>query len=192
MQTPVNQRVRMKDVLRRGWWLMLLRGLAGIILGVLLFSQSSLTVPLLIVFMAYYWLADGIFMLIAAFIGRQVEEKWWWVLIRAGLSILAALIVLGYAAAVPEPTERPTFLVILLSAQAIIVGLVDLVTGARIRQEVGDEWVIVLGAALSIIFGVLLFFQAAVTIRLLVPVIGIFAIVGGLGMIFFAFRLRKL
>jgi uncharacterized membrane protein HdeD (DUF308 family) len=39
---------------------------------------------------------------------------------------------------------------------------------------------------------VLLFFQAAVTIRLLVPVIGTFAIVGGLGMIFFAFRLRKL
>src|SRR5215471_2748301 len=56
--------------LARSWWLILLRGLAGIAFGVLAFAWPALTLLTLVLLYGAYALIDGIVALVAAISGR--------------------------------------------------------------------------------------------------------------------------
>ncbi|MFN2154596.1 MAG: HdeD family acid-resistance protein [Anaerolineae bacterium] len=191
MDTSIGNRSAILDRIANMWWIVLLRGIAGILLGAALFSQVSITLPVLAKFMAIYWLADGIFMLVVGITiyGAQDDFRKW-VIGRGILGILAAYVVL----ALQRSEATATFvLVLILGIQAIIAGIVDLASNMRLRRAVEDEWAMALGAVAQIIFGILVIVAPEVTLALIVPMIGGLALLAGIGMIFFSWRtMRKL
>ena len=191
MDTTVGKRPAILAKVASVWWIVLLRGVAGILLGIALFSQVSLTLDVLARFMAIYWLADGIFMLVVGIAAYSPQDSFRkWVIGRGILGILASYVVLALQRA--EATAG-FILVLILGIQAIITGLVDLVSNARLRRVVEDEWAMALGAVAQVIFGILLIVGPQVTLALVGPAIGGLAILAGIGMIFFAARtMRKL
>lgn len=164
------------------WWLILLEGVATLILGFLLITNTAMTVTTLIIFLGVYWLVDGIFSLIRIFVGES-DLHWGWLLVRGILGILAGLMV------VRNPLWAtilvPTTLVIILGVQGIIIGAIRLVQAFK-----GDGvWAGVAGAV-SILFGLILLFNPIIGAVVLPTVAGIFGLIGGIVLIIQAFRVR--
>ena len=190
MGAMVGRRPVIRTKIAGAWWIVLMRGVIGILLGLALFSQVSLDVVTLAKFMAIYWLTDGIFMVLLGF-GVRVPggEGWWmWMVGRGVLGSVIGFIILGLEAA---DVSHPVLLAWILAVTAIVSGAIDLMTNARLRREVEDEWAMTISAAAQVFLGVLLAVAPMVALRLIGPFIGLISIAAGIGMIAFSMRTMR-
>ena len=63
--------IQMLDQLSKNWGWIVLRGVAGVIFGVLAFAWPGITLVVLTLFFGAYALTDGIFALVAAYRRRE-------------------------------------------------------------------------------------------------------------------------
>ena len=75
------------------WWILLLEGIALIIIGILLFTDTEQTVFTLIIFLGIWWFIGGLIDLITLFFNR---EQWGWKLFSGILGIIAGLIIIRH------------------------------------------------------------------------------------------------
>src|SRR4051795_4442478 len=81
----------MLHALAKSWWLVLLRGMAGILFGVLAFAWPGLTLVTLVLFYGAYALVDGVIALVAAFTGGAKPVPTWWLVVVGLLGIGAGI-----------------------------------------------------------------------------------------------------
>ncbi len=171
--------------LARSWWLVLLRGIAGIVFGLLALGWPGITLLLLVLFYGAYALVDGVFSLIAAFAGKGEGGPTWWLILVGILGIVAGLVTLflpGISAAV---------LILVIGAWAVVCGIFEIIGAIQLRKEIDNEWLLILSGIVSVLFGLgVLIFPGAGALAL-VWLIATFAIAFGILWIVLAFRLRK-
>ena len=164
------------------WWLVLIQGISLIIIGVLLLISPGMSTLILIQFLGIYWLIDGIFSLVRIFL-KSSDVHWGWLLARGILGILAGMVVINNP--LWATILVPSVLVLFLGIYGIIAGIAGIFEGFQ-----GGGWGATILGAVSLIIGFILLgnrFAAAIALP---PVIGIFAIVGGIGALVLAFRIR--
>jgi uncharacterized membrane protein HdeD (DUF308 family) len=81
-------------------------------------------------------------------------------------------------------------LLYVIAAWAMLTGILKIVTAVVLRAEVEQGWLLGGSGALSVLFGVLLALLTGSDLNSLAPLVGAFAVVVGLALIVFAFRLR--
>jgi len=173
-------------LLARNWWLVALRGVAGIIFGILAFVMPGITLATLILLFGIYALVDGVLDVIAAVRGGRRQEERWWALLIEGLVGIAAGIV-----ALARPGLTAVVLLYLIAAWAIVTGVFELVAAFRLRHRItGELWLALSGVA-SIVFGVLIAMFPGAGALAVVLWIGAYAIVFGALLLGLAFRLRR-
>ena len=164
------------------WWLVLLRGIAALLVGIFLLASPAMTTVVLITFIGAYWLVDGIFSLISMFVDRTA----WGLKLALGLlGILAGIYVLRHP--LWASVLVVTFVIILLGIQGLIAGILHLIHGFR-----GGGWGSVVLGVLYILFGLVLLANTYVAAFSLPIVLGIFGIIGGIILIVVSFRVRGL
>jgi uncharacterized membrane protein HdeD (DUF308 family) len=157
------------------WWIVLLQGIAGVIIGILLFTDPAPTLVTLTLFLGVYWFIYGIFELVRVFTGGG--SNWGWHLISGLLGVRNPL----WAAALV-----PATLVWLLGVAGIVIGIMSLVEGFR-----GGGWGPGVLGALSIILGlVLLFGNTFIAVTVLVLTIAGIAVIGGIVAIVMSFQIK--
>ena len=129
-------------------------------------------------------LVDGVFDIIAAFQTREREGSWWLALLEGVAGIVAGLIALIFPALAAE-----VFL-LLISAWAIVTGVIEIVTAIRMREQITGEFWLGLAGVASIAFGLLLFFFPVTAALTILWLIGGYAIVFGIMLILLGWRLR--
>src|SRR4029434_8859679 len=82
----------MLHALAKNWWLLLLRGIASIVFGVLAFMWPGLTLVTLVLFYGAFALVDGVIALIAAFTGGAQPVPTWWLVVVGLLGIAAGIV----------------------------------------------------------------------------------------------------
>src|SRR4029453_3535229 len=75
------------------WWVALLQGIAAVIIGILLFTDTTTTLFTLTVFLGVYWLIGGIFDIVSIFINHT---NWGWRLASGILGIVAGLVIVRH------------------------------------------------------------------------------------------------
>ena len=65
---------------------------------------------------------------------------------------------------------------------SMFFGFSSLFTGIRLRKQIDNEWSMIIGGILSVIFGVLLLVSPYISALALIWTAGIFAIAGGIVM----------
>jgi uncharacterized membrane protein HdeD (DUF308 family) len=170
--------------LARNWWALAIRGAAGIIFGILAFVMPGITLVTLILLFGAYAIIDGIFGLVAAFRGRAAEQPWWWLALEGLVSIGAGIVTFAW------PGLTALVLVYVIAVWAVITGVLEIVTAIRLRQEISNEWWLVAGGVISVLFGVLLMAAPGTGALALIFWIGAYAIVFGALLVGLAFRLR--
>src|SRR5688572_7968065 len=126
--------------LAKNWWLLLLRGIAGIIFGVLAFIWPGITLLTLVIFYGAYALIDGVFAIMAAVRGGEAQSRWWLILIGI-LGIAAGLLAFLW------PGITALVLALLIGAWSLIHGNFEIVGAIRIRKEIDNEWWLILSGA---------------------------------------------
>jgi uncharacterized membrane protein HdeD (DUF308 family) len=170
--------------LAQNWWLLLLRGIAAIVFGLLAFAWPGLTLVTLVLFWGAFVLVDGVCAIIAAIKGGAPAPRWWLAIV--GLAgIVAGLLTFLW------PVVTALVLLFFIAGWAIAVGAFEIVGAIRLRKEIDNEWLLILGGALSVLFGIVLLALPGAGALAVVWIIGGYAIVYGIILVLLALRLRK-
>lgn len=170
--------------LAKNWWLLLLRGIAAIVFGVLAFAWPGLTLLTLILLYGAFALTDGVIAIIAAITGGAPGGRWW----------LALVGVLGIAVGVLTfmlPGMTALILLFTMAGWAVAIGVLQIVGAIRLRKEIDNEWFLILSGAISVVFGLAVMLNPGAGALALVWVIGAYAIIAGALYIGLALRLKK-
>jgi len=174
----------MINSLARNWWVLVLRGLAAILFGILAFVWPGITFTALVLLFGAYALWDGVFALIGAF---RSEGQRRWALILWGLAGIAAGLV-----AFIWPGAATVALVYIIAGWAVVTGIFEIIAAIRLREEIEGEWLLLLSGLLSVIFGVLVAIWPASGILAITWMIGAYAILFGILQLILGFRVRSM
>jgi len=167
------------------WWALALRGLAGILLGLLAFSWPGVTIAAVVTLFGLYALMDGVFSIIAALRGVRENERWGWMLVEGIAGVLAGLVALFM------PLLGAIALVWIIALWAIVTGALEIGAAFRLRKIIEGEWMLMLVGVLSLALGLLIVLQPTVGFAVIATWIGAYALVAGSVTLVLAFRVRK-
>jgi uncharacterized membrane protein HdeD (DUF308 family) len=154
---------------RPPWWLVLLQGIASLIIGLLLLTETGVTVFYLVIFLGVYWLISGIFDLVSLFVDRR---HWGWKVFSGIIGIIAGLVIVRHP--VWSGVLVPVTLVWVLALIGILIGLTHI-----IRAFTGGGWGSAILGILSLLFGLILAFRPLESLVVLVLLVSVWAVVGG-------------
>ena len=161
------------------WWAMVLRGIAAVLFGLAALFWPGMTLLVLLVVFAVYALVDGLLAIVAGI--RSPAGRRWLLLAEGALGLLAGLVVLFW------PGTTALVLVYVISAWAIFTGLLKVVMAISFRRQIENGWLMGLGGALSVLFGVILGFLPGAGLVTLVWLVGIYALILGGALIVLGF-----
>jgi uncharacterized membrane protein HdeD (DUF308 family) len=174
----------MVHALAKNWWMLLLRGVAAIIFGVLAFAWPGMTLLTLIMFYGAFALIDGVLAVVAAITGGAPAPRWWLAIVGL-LGIATGLLVFMM------PGLTALVLLYFIAGWAIATGVFQIIGAIRLRKEIDDEWYLILSGVVSVLFGIGVMMAPGAGALALLWVIGIYAVVMGAIMVALAFRLKK-
>jgi uncharacterized membrane protein HdeD (DUF308 family) len=175
------------SMLAQNWWLLAIRGIAAIAFGVLTFIWPGVTLAVLVALFAAYAIVDGAALLIALFRGDPVARRSGWAVAIMGIIGIAAGIL-----AILYPQITALALLYVVAFWAIIIGVFQLITAIRLRQEIEGELWLAIGGIISIVFGVYLIVSPGNGLLSVLFLVAIWAIAYGISSLILAFRLRDL
>ena len=185
MSAPTLTPPTLLHTLSRYWWLILLRGIAFIVFGVLAFMWPGLTLVTLVLFYGAFALVDGVLALAHAIMGGgEMGSRWWLVLV--GVAGIAAGIVTFM-----WPGLTALLLLVFIACWAIVLGVFQIAGAIKLRKEIDNEWTLILSGALSVGFGLVLLAAPGAGAVGLIWVIASYAVVFGVLLVMLAFRLKK-
>ena len=111
-----------------GWWLMLLIGLLGILVGAYALLNPPLSIVAFLLIVAFQAFVLGAFLIMLGFKFRAATTREWILYLTGGLSVLFSVLV------VVRPAVGGVTIVYMIAAWAIIIGLLKIVFAMRVRN----------------------------------------------------------
>jgi uncharacterized membrane protein HdeD (DUF308 family) len=166
------------------WWLVALRGVAGIAFGILTFIEPRASLFALIILFGTYAIVDGVFNVATGVRAIQGGRHWGWLVVQGIAGIVAGALTFVW------PAMTALVLLMVIAAWSVVTGVSAVAAAIRLRKQISGEWLLGLSGVLSIAFGVVLFlFPGAGALALLLW-IGAYAVVFGAVLVALAFRIR--
>jgi uncharacterized membrane protein HdeD (DUF308 family) len=175
---------RMTTQLARNWWILLLRGLAALLFGVLALFSPLITATVLVLFFGAYALVDGIFAVYASLTHRAEHDRWWVLLLEGLVGIAVGILTFAY------PGVTVLVLLYFIAAWAFLTGILEIVAAIRLRRELEGEWLLVFSGILSVLFGILVVIFPMFGAVAVVWLIALYAILFGMLLITLGLRVR--
>jgi uncharacterized membrane protein HdeD (DUF308 family) len=167
------------------WRALALRGLIALLFGLVVLFWPSLVLTVLALLFGIYAAVDGAITLVPAFRSRDRGARRSLPLTEGVVGIVAGVVALLW------PGLTASGLVYVIAGWALVTGILKIFTAILLRTEIQNGWLLAGSGALSALFGILLVALARSDVPFLAPFIGGFAVVVGLALIVFAFRLRE-
>lgn len=176
---------RRLSTLATNWRALALRGLVALLFGLVVLFWPGLVLTVLSVLFGIYAAIDGAITFVPALRSPERGTQRTLPLVEGAVGIFAGLVALLW------PGLTTIGLVYVIALWAIATGGLEILTAMFLRAKVQNGWMLAGSGALSALFGILLLVLARSDVPFLAPFIGGFAVVVGLALIVFAFRLRE-
>ena len=173
------------DTLVRNWWVLLLRGLAGIIFGIITFISPAISLAALVLVFGAYALVDGVLAIISAIRWRGEVDRWWVLLLEGVAGVAAGIVTFIW------PGISALALLYVIAAWALVTGVLEIAAAIRLRKIIAGEWLLALIGIASVTLGIILALFPGPGALALVIWIGAYAMVTGVLLVVLAFRLRS-
>ena len=181
-------RIAIVDVamLSRNWWLVALRGVAGILFGLLTLVAPGISLAALVLLYGAYAFADGLLAIVSAVRRHGAGNRWGLLLLEGLVGIAAGVLTVIW------PGITALVLLYLIAAWALLTGILEIAAAIRLRKVISGEWLLALSGVASVAFAVVLMLFPGAGALAVVLWIGAYAFVFGVLLIALGFRLRSL
>src|SRR5262245_30785719 len=126
-------------LMARNWWMLVLRGIAAILFGLLAWTWPGVTLVVLVMLWGAYALVDGLLAIASAISGASGRP--WWTLALEGVAGVGAAVVTWL-----WPGLTAIVLLYVIAAWAIVTGVIEIVVAIRLRKEIrGEFWLALAG-----------------------------------------------
>ncbi len=169
------------------WWWWIVKGILAVVFGVAAWVWPELTLTTLIWILGAYIVADGIMDLIGVFTfkdlswGRRILIALW------GVAQIIGGIVIWFAPGIGALT-----LMVILGVWSLAVGIFLVVSAFTSDGHLMNPWIQAILGVLGAIVGIYLVIEPGKGALASVWVLGVLAIVYGIGQIFAGFQMRSL
>ena len=163
------------------WWLVLVEGILVALLGLLLLVAPGASLFFIVQLLGLYLFIAGIFRIIGIFLD---SSSWGLKLLGGALCLIAGLAVLRHP--LWSTVGVPAGLVIIVGFLAMLQGAAGLVVAFQ-----GGSWGMGILAVLGILLGLILVINPLIGVAALPFILGIFMLIGGVGAVVQAFRMRR-
>lgn len=168
------------------WWVVLVRGVLLVVLGVLAIAWPGPTALAIAVLFGAFLLVDGIMEIVEGIAERRSTPSWRWLVAQGALAVVAGLVALVW------PGITALALLYLVAFWAIVTGIAGVVAGVRLRRAGGSHWGWFLAAGiLGVLFGIALIVNPGAGIVSLLWLVAIWAIIAGITLIAGSFWVRN-
>lgn len=168
------------------WWVMFLRGIFAVLMGVLAVMWPGITLVSLLFVYGVFVIADGLTAIWIGVMARHERGFWWEMVVGGVIAILAGLVVALW------PGMTAIIFVTIIGVFAIARGFVEIFAAIQLRKVIEDEWMLILSGVVSLLFGGMLIARPGEGAIAMVLLIGAFMIAVGIMTIGLALRLRHL
>jgi uncharacterized membrane protein HdeD (DUF308 family) len=166
--------------------LLLIRGILGIVVGVVAFAWPGITIAVLVGIFGVYAVIDGMTNLVLGLSRTPAHGRSWAQVLQGIVGIAAGVMTFLW------PVVTAFVLVIFIGAWAVVTGIFEIVAAIRLRKVITGEWLLALSGVLSVIFGILVFaFPGAGAVGIS-WVLGIYTAAAGMVLVALGIRLRSL
>lgn len=174
----------MLDIFLRSWWVLILRGLFAIVLGLISLAWPDITVFVIVTIMGVFLLLDGMIEIWVGFLGRGHQPEWWTDALLGVLAVIAGIGILAW------PGIGAFGLMIFIGASFLTYGITLVYQAIRLREELANEWlVITTGVATAVVgLGFIVFPRAGAAVLGLMT--GAWLVVLGVLLIAIGWKLR--
>lgn len=169
----------------RNWWLMTINGIIAILLGVFAIFIPNETIVVIAKYFGLIVLIGGVILLIGGINNIQKKRPYAVLMVEAIVSIILGLVILIFTQQTLE------LFVILVGIWAIILGLLQLALLASIKDEISGKSMILVNGLITLIFGILIFFNPFTAVKVFTVIVGLIALFFGIVMLYYSFILKK-
>ncbi|MGZ3679765.1 MAG: HdeD family acid-resistance protein [Ktedonobacterales bacterium] len=171
-------------IVSRIWWSLAIRGVLAILFGIVAFFYTGQTLLALVYVFGIFAVLSGISTLVTAVRAGEAHQRWGW---------LAASGIVGVAAGIVAfvwPGFTALAFVYLIAAWAIVTGVAEIAFALALPDTLAHPWLAGFSGLLSVIFGILLAVWPRSGATALTWLVGIYAIVYGATMLYYAYLLQ--
>ncbi len=178
-----DARDSLAEFLEKRWWLLALRGLAGIIFGIICFASPAVAGFSILFVFAIFSIVDGIFGIGSAFGQARRGERWVWLAIEAVASIVIGVLMFTM------PGFAVTFVFLFIAIKALLSGIFLILAAVKLDGEHGRGFLVGAGVV-SLAFAALLFLAPVLGAKILIWWIGAWSFAFGVLLVALGFKLR--
>lgn len=171
------------EFLEKRWWVLALRGLLGVVFGIICFTSPAIAAFSLLFVFGAFALVDGVLGLISSFGQARRGERWVWLAVEAVASIIIGILVLTM------PGISMVVLFLVIAIKALVSGILLLFASVKLDGEHGQGWLLA-AALFNLAFAALLFLAPLMGAKIVIWWIGIWAILFGVALIALGFKLK--
>jgi uncharacterized membrane protein HdeD (DUF308 family) len=179
-----NAQDALAEFLEQRWWLLALRGLAGLVFGIICFASPAIAGFSLIFVFAVFSVADGLFGLGSAFGKARQGGRWVWLAIEAVVSLMIGVLMLAM------PGFALAFVFLFIAIKALFSGIFLLLASIKLDVEHG-RWFLLGAGLVSLGFAVLMFLAPMLGARILIWWIGAWSLAFGILLVALGLKLRS-
>ena len=184
----------MLQVMSKYWWAFVARGLLAVLFGLIAFVMTGRESYILARVFCVYALLEGLLAIIPSL--SSATAKIWWTLMFEGITSVVlgifSFIGPGGIGSALWPDVSATTALIIIALWAIVTGILEVLAAIRFPREMERKWALLLGGALSILFGITaLILRPSEGVTAAGWLIGIYAITFGALLIFPGLGFRK-
>jgi len=185
--TPDGPATRLNDMnalLAQNWWAFTLRGIIGVLFGLVAFFLPGTVMLSLALLFGIYLVVDGIFGIISAIRAARRRERWGLLLVEGILNIIMGVIALLF------PVAAVLLFVFVTAAWALLTGGLMLGSAFSLHASHGRWW-LAFGGIVSLLWGIALVIAPLIGAIVLTWWLGVYAIVFGIMLLMLSFQLRS-
>ena len=177
----------MLETMFKRWWLISLRGLVALVLGIVLLVLDPLAAAeLLILFFGIYALVDGIFALVVGIINRPPHRDRGWLIAEGIIGILAGIAILL------APMLAGIIIIYFIAFWALLTGILEMIFSIAEWKYIPGAWMILVTGIISVLLGGLILANVVAGAVLLVIIVAVYLVLFGLLLMLLGFSLKNI
>ena len=169
----------------KNWWFLTFNGFIAILFGLLLLFFTKEFIQTTIFYFGLLILITGVILLLTTFYYLKKNRNVTMLTIQSIVSITFGLIVMAF------PQKSFELFLMLIGIWIATIGILQLVILFFMRKLLANGLILLINGLLTIVLGIIIFFHPFEIADTIGKLVGIFAIVFGITMIYLSFLIRK-